>query len=68
MVLFEVSQPLYAFLMLYKTMVRSHLEYANSVWNPRHIQEIKALERVHMSATKIFPSLKNKSCQKQLKL
>ena len=39
-----------AFLMLYKALVRSHLEYANSVWKPHHMQEIKALEQVQMRA------------------
>jgi len=47
-----------AFLMIYKTLVRSHLKYANSVWNPHHVQEIKALEQVQMGATKILSSLK----------
>ena len=54
--------------MLYKAMVRSHLEYANSFWNPYHVQEIKALEQVQMRATKILPSLKNKSYEERLKI
>ena len=57
-----------AFLTLYKALVRSHLEYTNSVLNPHHVQEIKALEQVQMRATKILPSLKNKPYQERLKI
>jgi len=39
--------------MLYKTMVRSHIEYANAVWNPHIEGLIKDLERVQMRATKV---------------
>ena len=40
-----------AFVMLYKSSVRSHLEYANSVWNPHRLGSIKDLEKVQMHAT-----------------
>ena len=32
-------------------MVRSHLEYANSVWHPRRISDIEKLEKVQKRAT-----------------
>jgi len=37
--------------MLYKSLVRSHLEYTNSLGNPYQKQDIKALEKVQMRAT-----------------
>ena len=46
-----------SFVMLYKSMVWSHLEYANSVWNPHGEGLIKELERVQMSVWTEKPML-----------
>ena len=41
------------FLSLYKSLVRCHLEYGHSVWNPHHIGLIRELESVQKRATKL---------------
>jgi len=35
-----------SFILLYKSMVRPHLEYANSVWCPYKQGDIKELEKI----------------------
>ena len=57
-----------AFLALYETLVRSHLEYANSVWNPHSEKLIKDLERVQMQATKIIGHIKSMSYIERLSI
>ena len=52
---------------LYKTLVRPHLEYGNVVWGPHYKEDIKAIEKIQRRATKMVPHLKNMSYQERLR-
>ena len=44
---------------LYKALVRPHLEYANVVWGPSYVGDSQIVERVQRRATKCVPQLCN---------
>ena len=56
----------HSFLQLYKAMIRSHLEYAQTAWSPYRIKLIDEVEKVQKRATKILPSLRHLSYTQRL--
>ena len=57
-----------SFLMLYKALVRPHVEYASIIWSPHTKQYQEMLEKLQRRATKILPHLKNLSYEDRLKV
>ena len=47
------------FILLYKTLVRPRVEYANSVWSTYKKCDIEQIEKIQRRATKLVISLKN---------
>ena len=46
--------------MLYKTLIRPHLEYANTIWSPILQKDKQLLEKVQRRATRIIPELRER--------
>ncbi len=57
-----------SFSLLFKALVRPHLEYANSVWNPYKSKDIESIENVQRRATKMLPHMSDKSYEERLEL
>ena len=55
------------FKILYKTLIRPHLEYCPQVWSPYLAKDINTLENIQRRATKIVPELCNLSYEDRLK-
>ena len=59
---------IYSIPMLYKSMVRPHLEYGNMIWGHFYMQDIKAVEAIQCRATKLVSHLKNEPYEERLKI
>ena len=50
----------------YKSLVRTHLDYATSVWSPYKQKHIDALENIQIRATRQLPTLAKMSYEERL--
>ena len=55
------------FSLLYKALVRPHVEYASSVWSPYKKKDIETIENVQRRATRMLPQMKNLTYEERLK-
>ena len=53
--------------LLYKSMVRPHLEFASCVWSPHLKYHIDAVERVQRRATKLIPEIRHLTYTERLR-
>ena len=52
--------------LLYVSLIRPHLEFAVSVWNPYQKKDIDKLEKIQHKATKLVPKIKKKCYEYRL--
>ena len=53
--------------LLYKSLVRPHIEYCHAVVYPQYVKHEKMLEAVQRRATRIVPKIRNKEYPERLK-
>ena len=56
-----------SFILLYKALVRPHIEYGNTIWYPFLRKDIESVERIQKRATKLIPELTGLTCPERLK-
>ena len=54
------------FLLLYKALVRPHLEYCNQIWKPNLMKHIRIIENVQRRATRQLPGMSGKTYSERL--
>jgi len=54
------------FLLLYKSMVCPHVEFANSLWCPFKVGNKEEIEKIQKRATKLIIKLKHKPAKERL--
>ena len=54
------------FVQLFKSLVRPHLEYCNSVWCPHLVKHIDAIEKVQRRGTKMLPGYQELTYEERL--
>ena len=54
--------------LLFKSLVRPHLEYGNVVWGPHFKEDMKSVERVQRRATKLISCIKDYTYEERLRI